>query len=550
MTPSTPQALGLSIGTTTLAAVTADRAVTGRPAINRAGWLLDDFGDPVGIVAPDGSVHTGAALLAEALHEVARSATAGCPLPESVAVAYPAHWRPVAVHALGRALRRIPAWSSGVVLVPDHAAALTALRENPGIPERGVIAVCDFGASVSTLTLVDASDGILGEPVRYPDFSGDLIDRALLSHVLTAAGATPGATGTSAIKALTRLRTECREAKERLSTLTATTVPGVRGDIRVTRPELDEIVREPLVGVVDAVQDALRRNGISPSDLVAVASVGGMAAVPAVTTTLSDMLRVPVVTARRPALAAATGAALRAARPAGQTSATVITPAHNQPESSAPALAWSHAPDVPDFVPQLSSRPAESADPRPRVDFVPQDAPPGDERQPWYRKPLVVAAAVLAVVAGAGGATAVALRADTAASPARPSVITTEPPAPVSPVADGPTAPRTVVAVPAPATDVAQSIPPTESVPAAPVPEVPAPAVVAEPAPNPQPSPPATESAPVMETAPVAEAATQVPAAPQTPVIPTIPPLPAIPPIPIPIPSIPGLPSLFPMPPA
>ena len=88
-------------------------------------------------MAPDGSLHTGAALLAEALHELARKATSGRPLPAAATVAYPAIWRPAAVDALGRALRRIPAWSSGVLLVPDYAAALSALQEFAGCPAAG-----------------------------------------------------------------------------------------------------------------------------------------------------------------------------------------------------------------------------------------------------------------------------------------------------------------------------------------------------------------------------------------------------------------------------
>lgn len=60
---------------------------------------------------------------------------------------------------------------------------------------------------------------------------------------------------------------------------------------------------------------------------------------------------------------------------------------------------------------------------------------------PWYRHPMAVAAAVLAVVAGAGGATALALRADTSAAPVLPAPSVGK---------DG-SATRTVVAVPDPA---------------------------------------------------------------------------------------------------
>lgn len=574
MTPSSSPALGLSIGTTTLAAVTADRAVTGRPVVNRCGFPIADFvhrvGDPVGIVALDGSVHTGAALLADALYELARSVMSGRPVSPSVAVSYPANWRPAAVEALGRELRRIPAWSAGVRLIPDYAAALTVLRESPGLPTRGVIVVCDFGAAATTLTSVDA-DGmtLIGEPVRYPDFGGDLIDRSLLAQVLTVAGVTPGATGTTAIGALTRLRDECREAKERLSTQTVATVAGApagaRSDIRITRAELDDVTRGPLTGVVTAVADMLQRNDIAPAEVVAVASVGGMAAVPVVTTTLSEQLRVPIITVHEPALAAARGAMVRAAGDGGDEAATVLTGAAVQPESGRPepeqpARAWSNAADIPDVVPQLSSRKAGRPQLRPRLDFVGEPASAGPDRPPWHRKPLTLAAAVLAVVAGAGVATAVALRADTSATPALPGPSVSTPPAsaPAGPVG-AESALRTVVAVPGPGAEVTQLPPVTETVMAAPAPEAsaPAPAALAPEAPVLAPVPVADDSAPVApaparaaEPEPVTEVATvaSVPvAAPQIPAIPAIPEIPAIPQIPIP--SI-DLSTLFPQPPS
>jgi molecular chaperone DnaK (HSP70) len=68
-------------------------------------------------------------------------------------------------------------------------------------------------------------------------------------------------------------------------------------------------------------------NRIPPADLVAVGSVGGGAHIPAVTTALSEHLRVPVITAARPELTAATGAALTAARGPGDEGLTAVVSA-------------------------------------------------------------------------------------------------------------------------------------------------------------------------------------------------------------------------------
>lgn len=417
MTVPTSPAVGLSVGTSTLAVVTPDRTLTSPPLVSRAGYPIGDFvarvGDPVGIVAADGSLHSAAALLADALYELARSASAGRPVPPAATVAYPAHWKPAAVEALRRALRRIPVWSDGPELTPDYAAALTALRSG-GLPARGVIAVCDFGASATTLTLVDIRDPLnaIGEPERCPEFCGEVIDRALLSHVLGAAGIGPDATGTRSIRALTALRGECRSAKERLSAQPVTTVPGapagVRGSIRITRPELDELVRGPLIDVVDVLRAMLARNGIHLGDLVAIAAVGGTAAVPAVAATLSEQLRLPIITTARPGLAAATGAALRGSRQTVDPAAWLETSPHRKPGESGPEpapLAWSQAGDLPELVPQQAVWAQRRATPV---------ATPG---VPWHRRPLVIAALVLAVIAGAGAATALALRSDADAAP-------------------------------------------------------------------------------------------------------------------------------------
>lgn len=414
-----PPAVGLSIGCTTLAAVTADRAVTIRPAVIRGGGTLDGFvdrvGDPVGIIAADGSMHPAATLLAEALLDLARNAIAGGPLPVTVGLAYPGHWRPAEVEALRRALRRIPPWVSSATptLLADYAAALRSVR--PGMPDRGVVAVCDFGGSATTVTLVDlATERPIGAR-RHTDFCGDAIDRALLTYVLASAGLAPGGTGTAAIAALTRLRSECRAGKERLSVQAVTVVPGraagLRGDVRITRAELEELIRTPLAAIPALVQELLRDNNIA--QLAAVVSVGGGAAVPALTTALSAHLRVPVIVADRPALASARGAALAVSTGEDVTAVVPVGPRR------APApVAWSLA-DLPEFVPQQAERvrPPVSAAPRPRLDFAPAPDSAGTAATRWHRHPMVVAAATLAIIAAAGGATALALHGEPAAAP-------------------------------------------------------------------------------------------------------------------------------------
>lgn len=585
MTDATKHAVGLSVGTTTLAAVTWDNALRRPPALTLRGVTITDFvdrvGDPVGIVAPDGSSHRAEQVLAAALRDLAYEATRGAPLPELVAITVPAHWRPAAVEALTRALSRLPEWTRRrPVVLSEVAAAVTALQTDPGLPTRGVIAVCDFGGSGTSITLVDAANGCrpIGPTVRHLDFAGDMVDQALLTHVIgeLAGAGSVDLNSTSAIGSLWRLRAQCRGAKERLSAAAVTAMPvelpEFRGDVRLTRTELDVLLREPLAGLLGVLQDTLRRNGIHPADLSAVASVGGGAGMAAVTTTLSEHLRVPVITTPRPALIPATGAALRVLRGPAVDAATALATAVRMAASGpvadpaptfAPALAWSEAADEPAGPADDAPAVVGVTGARPRLDFEVDEhsASAAEPQVRWYRRPLALMAASIVVILAAIGAVGVVLTNDSSAAPAStptpsisstpeapdpvvaqppPAEIPAEAPAP-QPAAPAPApAPRTVYATPAPVTRtqvVQQQAPPVTVQAPAPAPADPPPApetetVTATVTPSPQ--APATEAPPAESTPPPASS-TEHPRR----WLPTIPP----------IPTIPGLPPLFPQPP-
>ena len=396
--------VGLSVGATNLTAVAVGRAAVTRSAVvtlfpnrplevgvpgenprlnsDERGMVITDFvdrvGDPVGIVAPDGTTHDGGVLLAEALRELLYEVTNGRGAVDPVVVTYPAHWRAATVDALRGALSAMHEFSE-VALVSDAEAAVTALRDDPGLPTSGLIALCDFGGSGTSITLVDAANGggSVGPTVRYTELSGDLIDKAVLTQVLEGlsdAGSVD-VTGTSAIGPLSRLRTQSRGAKERLSTTAATSLvaelPGHSGEIRLTRDELDDAIRQPLTDFVGALEETLDRNGARA--LAAVASSGGSARIPLITTTLSEHFGVPVITTAQPELTSAIGGGLTAARGTVDEGATAMADAVSPPTAAVAAagvatqmapevrgdevgsgpssgLAWSEADDIPDVV--------------------------------------------------------------------------------------------------------------------------------------------------------------------------------------------------------
>jgi Hsp70 protein len=225
-------------------------------------------------------------------------------------------------------------------------------------------------------------------------------------------------------------------------------LPGFRGDFRLTRSELDDEIRQPLAELIDVLRELLFRNRIHLADLTAVATVGGGANIPAVTTALSQQLRVPVITSRNPELTAALGAAIRAANPvrSAAQSATLR------------ALAWSEIDDVGEIVPMAirSGAPRAIGSPRPRVRFVPDEpARVTASAQGWYR-PLLVTAAVFAAMLFVGTGAIVALRNDASVmtgAPTTPTTVAPEsiiqvaaPPAAEQPPAEAPSVPSFIQA--------------------------------------------------------------------------------------------------------
>jgi hypothetical protein len=503
--------LGLSIGTTNLVAarvgnlpVVRRSALTlfshaapkvGVPSAHTDGIVLSGFvervGDPVPLVAADGSPHRADQLLVDALQAMVY-ASGGEPSAET-AIAVPAHWGTSTLWALRNAMRARPTLAPNgtpVRLISDAVASLTALNRNPGLSPHGVVALLDFGGGGTSITLADAASAF--EPIedtnRYTEFSGDQIDQALLNHVLegitNAGGIDPAAT--AAVGSLTRLREECRDAKERLSAETVTELiaelPGYRSSIRVTRAELDNLMALPLAGVLSTLENALERNRISWYNVSAVVTIGGGASIPLITQQLSEHSQAPVVTTPQPALDAAVGAALFAAFGSAADAKTGVAPAvpvdvpeagHAPGSATFRALAWSQDDDTADDVVPYTGDVYDTGGTaaRPPVQYV-EPTEPIEEPRTWQRLPQLVfgLAAVVAVVAVGGVAIALTSATDNSTTE-RPSTTTSAAPASAAPPPSTPPPVQTVTVTsepppppPPPTTTVAVAPPVTTHV--------------------------------------------------------------------------------------
>lgn len=336
--------LGLGIGSTTSIAVstassgsTKDARTLVVPTVLRlepgrepvlangfgGGSVLTGFtgrvGDPVSLVADDGSTHTGDELCAAMLARLAeRAKDEGAPDDSAVVVTHPTGWQPYTVDRLRDA-------TSGhgltdVTFVPEAIAAVAWLqRGDDAVHGDGTVVVYDLGGSVLDVAVVrtGTESRIVGRGARSEDISGAHFDHLVLAHVLESVPQELDPFDPATVEALAVLRTECARAKEALSSDTETVVPvrlpGVETDVRLVRSEVEELFRDTVESSLDVVDEALRSAGLTVDDVTRVLLTGGGAAIPLVTEAVSAALRVPLTASADPASTSAVGAAVLAA---------------------------------------------------------------------------------------------------------------------------------------------------------------------------------------------------------------------------------------------
>ncbi len=277
--------------------------------------FVERVGDRTPLVASDGTKYLGDALTVEALEVMARSVGYGTP----ITIAVPAYWSEEQSAALREEFFAQPGLTSNGVaptLISDATAAFAALRAEPGFPTAGIVVLCDFGASGTTVTLIDAGAGSaqVGPSVRYTDLSGDAIDQLILNRVRESTpntDTTGGLASTTRMGSLTRQLDQCRHAKEQLSTATVATISiGAGEDFELSRDEFDELISSTVDRFLTTVEEILQRNEIPTADLAAVATVGGGASIPLLSTRLSARLGATIHSAPTPTFSAAVGAAV------------------------------------------------------------------------------------------------------------------------------------------------------------------------------------------------------------------------------------------------
>ncbi len=353
--------------------------LTGEPAERRAGSeptraareFKRRLGDPVPIIV--GGVPYGAeALMAELLQAIVDQVTEreGEP-PHTIVLTHPANYSEYKCGLLREAARLAGLPLERVQLITEPEAAALAYAHQQRIEPGEVIAVYDLGGGTFDAAVVRSGpDGfeLLGTPEGMERLGGIDFDQAILFHVDTALGGLVADADNSDLQVAAgqaRLRDECRLAKEALSNDTdaaiAVSLPGVHTEVRLTREELEQMVRPRVAETVRALERTIESAGITNADVSRVLLVGGSSRMPIVGQIVRETIGRPVSIDSDPKLAIAVGAALSAQAP---------------------------APPAPSSIPPLTVEPPSPLHPA---------VPPTRHRS---RRPLLAAAVVCVALAG------------------------------------------------------------------------------------------------------------------------------------------------------
>jgi molecular chaperone DnaK len=303
--------------------------LVGEPAERRSvmspGSTAREFKRRLGDSTPvilDGVPYSAHALMATVLRWVLDqvSARQGGP-PISVAVTYPANWGEYRREVLVEAIRQVGVEDAVFLTEPEAAAVRYASLEQlqPG----EVIGVYDLGGGTFDAAILRRGPEafeLLGRPAGVEQLGGVDIDEAVFAHVRRTVGEAAfdiDPDDTAVVAALHQLRRDCVLAKEALSYDTETSIPvnlpGTHTVVRLTRGELEDMIRPLLAETISAFRRALGSSGCSAEQLSGVLLAGGSSRIPLVAELLSADLGRSVAVNAHPKHIVALGAAIRAA---------------------------------------------------------------------------------------------------------------------------------------------------------------------------------------------------------------------------------------------
>jgi len=319
--PAIPSVVVLRADGDVLVGEVADRRSIAEPT-RTAREFKRRLGDPTPIVL-GGTPYGAEALMAHLLRSiVAQVSEREGERPDHIVLTHPANYGPYKLGLLEEAARLAGLELDSVRYLSEPQAAAIAYAQAQRVEPGELVAVYDFGGGTFDAAVVRRTDTgfeLVGVPEGMERLGGIDVDTAVLAHVNTSVDGMLSeldpADG-STRSALSRLRDECRLAKEALSTDTDTSipvsVPGLQTEVRLTREELEGMIRPRIAETIEALQRAVASAHISMDEVSRILLVGGTSRMPIVAQMVRESTGRPVAVDAHPKLAIASGAALLA----------------------------------------------------------------------------------------------------------------------------------------------------------------------------------------------------------------------------------------------
>lgn len=304
--------------------------LTGDAAERRAGHdpqrVAREFkrrlGDPVPLIV-GGAPLSADALMAELLKAVVAQVEAGeGGAFARLALTYPANWGHYKKELLDQIVRLAGLDRNLVDFVTEPEAAALSYAAQERVETGENIAVYDLGGGTfdaAVLQRTGSGFSILGRPEGIERLGGIDFDAAVFRHVDHALGGAIDAVDPEddvATAAVARLRRDCVEAKEALSsdadTSIAVMLPGNQTQVRITRHEFEAMIRPALSQTIEAMRRAVASAELEMEAISRVLLVGGSSRIPIVGQMVTYELNRPIAVDTHPKYTVAIGAAYAA----------------------------------------------------------------------------------------------------------------------------------------------------------------------------------------------------------------------------------------------
>jgi actin-like ATPase involved in cell morphogenesis len=324
-----------------------------RRAVSDPGRVGREFkrrvGDPTPIIL-GGTPYPAEMLMARMLRwTIDRIAEQQGEPSQGVALTHPANWGPYKLDLLRQAVRQVDVPLD--LTLPEPVAAATFYASQRRLDPGAVVAVYDLGGGTFDSAVVRrTSDSfeIIGTPEGIERLGGIDFDEAVLAHVRNAIGGAldaldPGEP--TSLAAVARLRQECIDAKEALSSDTDVSIPvllpNLQTHVRLTRAEFEAMIRPAISETIVALRRSVRSAHVSDDQITAVLLVGGSSRIPLVAQMVGAELGRPVAIDAHPKDAISFGAAIAVAQQQGKAtpeSVTTLLPEEGRPPPPTPGF--------------------------------------------------------------------------------------------------------------------------------------------------------------------------------------------------------------------